>query len=172
MGRTAKGRMNRVTLAVVGIFLVGGATGVWAATNGAASLRQSASSITNTAANATNMPADQAPAVTATSASTRTTPNGRPTSTPKPRISLTPTTALGGQSVHWQTAVVSVDANSFVLTVGGVNYTVLVNQATTWPGTVKSMGSLRPGYEAEVVASYLFGVDYLASTVDAQPVGP
>jgi hypothetical protein len=73
--------------------------------------------------------------------------------------------------VHWHTAVVSVGGHSFVLTVGGVNYSMIVNGTTTWPGAVKSIGGLRPGYDAEVVASYLFGVTYLASTVDAEPAG-
>jgi hypothetical protein len=171
MGQRSRGRMNRIALAVVGILLVGGATGAWAATNGAAGLRQSASSITNTAANATNTPADQDPAVTATSEPTQTTSTSRPTSTPKPHASPTPTTAAGGQSVQWHTSVVSVGGNSFVVTVGGVNYTILVNGRTNWPGTVKAIGGLRPGDDAEVVATYLFGVTYLASTVDAQPAG-
>jgi hypothetical protein len=64
-----------------------------------------------------------------------------------------------------------VTATSPPATVGGVNYTMLVNGTTNWPGTVKSIGSLRPGDDADVVAGYLFGVTYHASTVDAQPVG-
>ena len=73
--------------------------------------------------------------------------------------------------MHWHTAVVSVGTNSFVLRVGGVNYTVLVNGATTWPGPVNAISGLHAGYDAEVLAIHQSGVTYLASTVNAQAPG-
>lgn len=170
MGQPPKGRVNRIALAVVGVLLVGGASGVWAAMTGAPVLRQSASSTSNTGADLTNTPPGQGSVATATMNSTYAT-NGSPTSTAYPPGAPTPISGTGsGQSVHWHTTVVSVGANSFVLSVGGINYTVLVDGATIWSGAVKAIGSLRPGYDAEVIATHQSSVTYLASTVNAQPL--
>jgi hypothetical protein len=170
MSQPPRGRVNRIALAVVGVLLVGGASGVWAATNGAPSLRQSASSTSNTGADLTNTPPGQGPVATATIDQTHPT-NGSPTPTTNPPGAPTPISGTGSdQSVHWHTTVVSVGANSFVLSVGGVSYTILVNGTTIWSGAVKAIGSLRPGYDAEVIATRQSSVTYLASAVNTQPL--
>ncbi len=178
MARASKILTSRIRLAVIGILLLGSAGGVWAATGGPPQLRQAANTLTNTGADATSTPSGQEPTVTPSDDSSQTSANGSPTPTshgtptPKPRSTPTSTPGSGGgQAVHWHTAVVSVGTNSFVLRVGGVNYTVLVNGATTWPGPVNAISGLHAGYDAEVLAIHQSGVTYLASTVNAQAPG-
>jgi hypothetical protein len=170
MGRVSKILTSRITLAVVGVLLVGGAGGVWAMTNGSPAARQAANSLSNTGAEATSAPGSQDPTATPMIDATPTATKGHPTPVPTPRPTATPCPP-SGQSVQWLgfVASVSLGTSSFVLRVGCARPTIVANGATLWPGVAKTLADLHSGWHATVLATRQPDATYLASSVTAQP---
>jgi hypothetical protein len=174
MSRPRRLFRSRITLALLGMALVGGGGAYWAVISGAHSTPQASSSLTNQDPISTasvDDPTETAttdPAATATATTIRNTPTPRPTATP----CLTPTPVPIGQSVHWRNRLVSVNTGTsmFVLSIGcGARPTITVSPSTTWPGLAKSVSDLPQytGRTADVLATRQSDGTYLASSVNA-----
>jgi hypothetical protein len=176
MSRLGRLFRSRITLALLGVALVGGGGAVWAVTTGAHSTPQASSSLSNQEPTSSASAEDPTTTTAADPGATATTPPARPTSTPRPTATpcgATPTPVPINQSVHWQGRVVRVSPNSapstFVLAVGCARPTIAVGGATTWPGQAKSVSDMSVGWVAEVEATSQGGGTYLATLVNAQP---
>jgi hypothetical protein len=172
MSRLGRLFRSRITLALLGMALVGGGGAYWAVTSSAPPARQAGNSLTNTdptnTASAEDSTATTDPGATATATTIRNTPTSRPTATP---CVATPTPLPAGPTpVHWQGRVVSLDtgAFTFVLRVGCARPTIAVQTGyTKWTGAVTSFATLRVGANAAVDATSQGGGNYLASIVNA-----
>lgn len=171
MSRLGRLFRSRITLALLGIAVVGGGGAYWAVASGASTPRQASNSLIHQDSTSTASAED--PTTTTTDpGATATTPPTRPTSTPRPTATpcLTPTPVPTGQSVHWQGRIVSVNtvASSFVLRVGCARPTIAVDSNTTWTGAVTSFAALRAGANAVILATRQSNGSYLANSVNAQ----
>jgi hypothetical protein len=174
MSRLGRLFRSRITLALLGMAIVGGGGAYWAVTSGAHSTPQASSSLINqdppSSASAED-PTETAttdPGATATATTIHNTPTPRPTATP----CLTPTPVPIGQSVHWRNRLVSVNtgASTFVLAITcGARPTITVNSSTTWPGLAKSANDLPQyiGRTVDILAIRQGDGTYLASSVNA-----
>jgi hypothetical protein len=164
---------SRITLALLGMALVGGAGAYWAVTSSAHPTPQASSSLNQdpTSSASVDNPAGTAttdPGAAATATTIRNTPTPRPTATPCP---ATPTPVPVGQSGQWQGRVASKGTSTFALRVGCARLTVAVDTNTTWTGTgigaVTSFAALRTGASAVVNATSQGGGTYLAASINA-----
>jgi hypothetical protein len=162
MSRLARVLRSRITLALIGVALVGGGSAYWAVTSSAPTVRQAGNSLANTDPTSTAS-AEDPTATTDPGATATTTPR-----TPTPRATATPC-APTGQSVQWRGFVASVGATSFALRVGCARPTIGINGATTWPGQATKFTDLDSGWIAIVVATRQPDATYLASSVNATP---
>jgi hypothetical protein len=171
MSRLGRMLRNRITLALLGVALVGGGSAYWAATTGMPATRQVSSSIDNSGADPTGTgSADDPPATTTTDPGAAATTSPRaPTATPRATSTPcpTPTAIPVGQSVQWRGAVASVGATSFVLRVGCGRPTVSVDSATAWSGQATKLADLHAGWSATVAVTRQTDSTYLASSVTA-----
>jgi hypothetical protein len=163
---------SRVTLAVIGIVLLGGAgglAGVLSAPRAPASL----ASLQGNQPTATSSDSSSTATATATKA-TPTVPQVAPTATPT-RVPPTPTPIpVPGQPLTVRGDVTSVtpSANTFVVHVfnGGGTYTCTVTSSTQWSGAASSISTLQVGMRVDASGIYQGGTTngVAASRVDAQ----
>jgi hypothetical protein len=173
MSRASRFVTSRITLAVIGVVLVGGAGGVWAATGGPHLPGQAATASGSPSSSTVTNPGD-ATATPNDGVSPTATTVARPAPTQAPRPTATSCPGAPGPNLHVQGVVVHVNSDSFQLSTGCFSpLTIQVNGSTAWPGTAKSLGGpsspLLSGWQAEVVATQVASNTYLASIVDAQP---
>jgi hypothetical protein len=164
MSRLARVFRSRITLALIGVALVGGGGAYWAVASSASNVRQAGNSLANT--DPTSTPSAEDPTATTDPGATATatmTPR-----TPTPRATATPCPATG-QLVHWLGRVVSRGTTTFVLAVGCARPTIAANGATSWPGQAKQISDLHSGWIATVDATRQPDATYLASSVNAIP---
>jgi hypothetical protein len=173
MSRFGRLFRSRITLALLGVAIVGGGGAYWAVTSGARSTPQASSSLTNQ--DPTSSASVEDPTTSTDPGATATTPPARSTSTPRPTATpclATPTPLPINQPVHWQGRVVRVPPNTapstFVLAIGCGRPTIAVDGATTWPGQAKSLSDMSAGWVAEVEAISQGNGTYLATLVNAQ----
>ncbi|HEY7094224.1 MAG TPA: hypothetical protein VH393_13660 [Ktedonobacterales bacterium] len=170
MSRLGRLFRSRITLALLGMALVGGGGAYWAVTSGAPSTPQASSSLSNQDPTSTASVDDPAETATTDPGATATTPPTRPTSTPRPTATpcvATPTPT--GQPPQWHGSIASVGATSFVLRVGCGRPTITADVDTTWPGQAKQIADLHPGWLATVVLkTQQPNGSYLAASVNAQ----
>jgi hypothetical protein len=179
MSRLGRLFRSRITLALLGVALVGGGGAVWAVTTGAHSTPQASSSLSNQDPTSSASAEDPTTTTTTDPGATATTPPARPSSTPRPTATsclATPTPVPINQSVHWQGRVVRVSPNptpptlpNFVLAVGCGRPTIAVDGNTSWPGQAKSLSDMSAGWVAEVEAISQGNGTYQAKLVNAQP---
>jgi hypothetical protein len=163
---------SRVTLAVIGIVLIGGAGGV----AGALSAPRALSSLASLQGNQpTATSSDSSSTATATATATKATPTVTqvaPTARPT-RVPPTPTPIpVPGQLLTVRGDVTSVNpsANTFVVHVsnGGGTYTCTVTLSTQWSGAASSISTLQVGMQVHASGIYQGGGGVTASSVDAQ----
>ena len=158
---------SRVTLAVIGIVLFGGAGGVAGVLSMSHAPASLASSLANQPTATSSGSSALVPAPATTRATTRATPVSRPTATPggcssgQPGQPATLTGSIAG---------INAPAQMFVVrrTTSGA-CTVRVTMVTTYPGTRTSFAALQPGDSAEVQGTWQADGSVLAAEVNAQP---
>jgi hypothetical protein len=159
---------SRVGVAIVGAILVGGLGAVFGIGSIWHPILPIAGGIVQGDATATTATtaaqATVTPEVTATPAATATTiPTVGPiaTATPFPV----------GSTIHG--SVVSIGANSFVISRNGVHYTILVDGATTYTGTATQFSGtsgIQNGYRVTATVAAQDGpTTYLASKISSSP---
>ncbi len=162
---------SKVILAILGALLIGGVSAGLAAgtaiqphapTPGVASTTGGAN--TATATGATQATSASSPTATDTPTDTPTTaPQNNPTATPNGQVTLRGTIAAVPPTTS---------SNTFTMNVHGTSYTVLVDGNTNFTGNAQSIGDLKVGWTARVVAMVQpDGTTYLASDVNANPPG-
>jgi len=173
MSRLGRLFRSRITVALLGMALVGGGGAYWAVTSGAPSTPQASSSLTNQNPKSTTGAEDPTETATTDSGATATTPPARPTSTPRPTATpclATPTPNPITQTFQWQGRVSSKGTSTFVLRVSCSHPTIAYDSNTAWPGSVTSFAALQTGATAvvEVKATRQSNGSYLAVSVNAQ----
>lgn len=152
---------SRVGVAIVGAILVGGVGAAF----GVGSVWHPLTPITGGVVQA---------AATATTASAAAQATNTPESTATPAATATTIPTVGpiatatpfpvGSSIRG--TVISLGANSFVISRNGTHYTILVDGATTYTGAATKLSGLHGGYRATVtIAAVQDNTTYVAGTV-------
>ena len=159
---------SRVGVAIVGAILVGGVGAAF----GVGSVWHPLTPITGGVVQA---------AATATTASAAAQATNTPESTATPAATATTIPTVGpiatatpfpvGSSIRG--TVISVGANSFVISRNGTHYTILVDGATTYTGgTATQLSGIQTGWRATATVAAQNGpTTYLAKNVAASPQG-
>jgi hypothetical protein len=166
MSRLGRPFRSRITLALLGMALVGGGGAYWAVTSSAPPARQAGNSLTNTDPTNTVSAEDSTATTDPGAIATATTLHNTPT--PRPAPTATPCPASGQSTVLvGPITSVNMSAMTFNLMVGTSSFTIHVSCATTWPGQAKKLSDLHTNWTASVrVISQPDGT-YLATRVTA-----
>lgn len=154
---------SRVGVAIVGAILVGGIGAVF----GAGSLWHPATLPVggivqgNTTHTATTF------ATATTQATVAPTPTEVPEATPTtaPTAAPTATRTIVGSVLRGRVVSVDVSANSLVISNNGVQYTILVDQTTTYTGVATQLSGIQTGWVAWATISTQEVNGYLASLI-------
>lgn len=154
---------SRVTLAVVGMLLIGtlGAVGGVMSAQRALPAALGSAQTSNTAGGGGSSVRSAAAAAT----STALAPGSAPTATPTNGVLPTATP----QQPNLRGTIVTIGANSLTISqAGGASATVEVNGSTQFQGVATSFGALRTGMRVLVTGQSLPNGDFLAASIDAQ----